>query len=61
MKDIFLEAINAPAPGWPGRRRYIAGQVWRMFIEGLAFVLVIAAFLGAIVITYFAMNLPVPS
>lgn len=60
MKELFLEAINAPAPGWPGRRRYIAGQLWRMLVEGLAFVLVVAAFTGLTVIVYFALDMPVP-
>lgn len=46
MIDLFLEAIGAPAPGWPGRRRYIAGQLWRMAVEGAVFLLVIAALLG---------------
>lgn len=56
MFDLFLEAINAPAPGWPGRRRYIAGQLWRMAVELVAFVLVVVTFCGVTVMVAAAMD-----
>jgi len=48
--ELFLEALDAPPPGWSGRRRFIAQQLVRMAVEGLTFVLVIAALLGCVLL-----------
>jgi hypothetical protein len=50
MKQLFLEALDAPQPGWPGRRRFIALQLVRMAVEGAVFVLVLAALLGCVLL-----------
>lgn len=50
MIGLFLEAIAAPQPGWPGRREYIARQLVRMTVEGLVFVLFLAALLGSVLL-----------
>ena len=50
MIDLFIEALDAPQPGWPGRRRFIARQLVRMVVEGLTFVLVLAALLGCLLL-----------
>lgn len=61
MFDLFLEALDVPRPGWPGRRRYIAGQLWRMAVEGVTFTLIVVALLGCVLLTAAAMDvLPVP-
>ena len=51
MIGLFLDAIGAPAPGWPGRRRYIARQVWRLLIEGTLYVLLVVTLLALVVLT----------
>jgi len=48
--ELFLEALDAPPPGWSGRRRFIAHQLIRMAVEGLTFVLIVAALLGCILL-----------
>ena len=50
MIELFLEALDVPQPGWPGRRRFIARQLVRMVVEGLTFVLLIAAVLGCVLL-----------
>lgn len=59
MIQLFLEALDAPQPGWPGRRRFIAQQLVRMAVEGLTFVLVIAALLACVLLVW-AATLPAP-
>ena len=54
------EFITVPPPGWRGRNRYIARQLLHMAWEGFVFVLLIVALLGAVAITYFGLNGPVP-
>lgn len=49
MIRLFLEALDVPPPGWSGRRRFIAGQLVRMAVEGLVFVLLMVAFVALIV------------
>jgi hypothetical protein len=48
--ELFLEALDAPPPGWSGRGRFIALQLVRMVVEGLTFVLIVAALLGCLVL-----------
>jgi len=57
--NLFLEALDAPPPGWSGRRRFIALQLVRMAVEGLTFVLVLAALLGCVLLVW-AATLPEP-
>jgi len=47
---LFLEAMDAPPPGWTGRRRYIVLQLARMAIEGLVFVVIVLALLGCVLL-----------
>lgn len=62
MIALFLEAIDAPQPGWPGRRRYIARQLFRMTVEGTVFLLALVALLGCVLLVAAATDtLPVPS
>jgi hypothetical protein len=53
---FILEAIEAPAPGWPGRRGYIARQLLRALVEGLVFVLALVGLLGCVVLVWAAQS-----
>lgn len=48
MIQLFLEALDVPPPGWTGRRRFIVRQLWRMAVEGLVFLLAMAALIGCV-------------
>ena len=59
MIELFLEALDAPPPGWSGRRRFIAQQLVRMVVEGAVFVLAVVALLGCVLLVW-AASLPAP-
>ena len=50
MIDLIFEALDVPPAGSPGRRRFIARQLWRLTVEGLVFLLALAAIFACLVL-----------